>query len=117
MTDKKAFSLVEIIVSIVLITITAICTLEFLRYATQAVKKNDMRAEATYFAIETMEKQYLNSQVVPQANVQDALPTAGGVGTSGELHNTYSGSRSYNVTAGRNGAPYGVLKVTVAWNQ
>lgn len=110
---KRAFGLVEIVVSLVVITAIAICSLQFLKYCSSLIVRNDLRLAALNFARETMEKQYMNSLSVTTSAVSDPLPTTG---SASVLFTKHGGQRSYTVSASSSGAPYNVVKTTVTWN-
>lgn len=104
--NKKGLTLIEIILSIVLIAIVAITALGFLVYCGRFAMRTGTRITASNFAREMMEDRYWNDYTtLVTGNVVDNLP--------GNRTRTYAVSNPVN---GPNGGQYRVTSVTIHWN-
>lgn len=101
---KRGLTLIEIILSIVLIAIVAITALGFLVYCGRFAVQAGTKITASNFARETMEDHYWDDTLVTES-VQDNLP--------GNRTRTYSVSDPVD---GPNGSQYRVTNVTIHWN-
>ena len=112
---NSGYSLVEIIMSVGLIAVIVLTSVQFLVYCNKFVMKSYAKVAAENLARETMETLYKRkySTLVPGSNYTDQPVTLG-------VLMKYGGSRTYTI----NGpyldpvtkAYYKVITVTVTWN-
>lgn len=125
---NSGFSLVEVIISIMLIAVIIITSFQFLIHCESFAMKADAKIAATYFARETLEdlcqKPYTDESLAQgdhdATNTPSlALPTGAAFGS--RLCDRYGGTRTYTVgeekTDDLTGTNYRVIEVTVAWNE
>ena len=102
------FSLLEIMITVILIAIVAVSAFAFLVYCGHFTAQTDAKMTAANFARETMEDLYMINYNSLPSNGSPALPTGS------RLHDSYNGTRIYAVT---DKADYKMIAVTVSWSQ
>ena len=121
--ERTGFTLVEIIVSLALIAVVVITSLQFLIYCDSFAMKANEKIAAENFAREAMEglyqKQYSDNTITANTNYgTNTLPTGAAFGSS--LRDKHSGTRTYSVgpeqTDTLTNTQYKVITVTVTWN-
>lgn len=116
--NVKGFTLVEAIVTIIIIAITSVVVLEFFVKFSTIIKQSELKFVAANFARETIEELYLKSYsdtaLNPITDADDGLPVMGGINGSpaGLLRDVYGGTRAYSIVQGTN---YKVITATVRW--
>jgi len=117
MRNRKAFTLVELAASIIIIAVISLVALEYAIHCERLIIKPKLRLIAVNFARETMEELYgldYDSLAATTAPVSRDLPDSGELGL---LRNRYGGTRTYEIaefTSGTNS--YKVITVKVEWN-
>lgn len=117
MTDKKAFTLMELIVGMVFLGIAVVTALQFLGYCQKFALMSDLRMRAAAFAQETIEAIYMNNYSALAAPPL-TLPTGGEYGI---LRDNYAGSRTCPINIvdadGDGIEDYKKIDITVQWTQ
>ncbi len=110
---KSGFSLIEAVITFVLIAIISVVALSFFVYCTRMAIQNDARMVAANFARSTMEGlyklDYNDARLNPQIDTSQALP----VGSVLSRYPT-TPSRTYTIT---DAGDYKLITVKVTWNQ
>jgi len=111
---SRGFTLVEIIVAMMIIAISAIATLEFYRFCLKRfVGVSRLSLEATDFGRDNMEGLYfINSANLNDGTVAEPLPNSIPGVFPNELKDNYGGVRQYTITSK---TAYKVIETKVDW--
>jgi len=121
MNNRKAFTYIELMISVVVIGVISSTALEFLKYCSSFIEISNTRVAAANFARETMEGLYMNDYSDSSLTAGSytevttpslALPAAPDFGS--RLHDRHEGTRKYDVV---NKTDYKTITVTVDWNR
>lgn len=115
MFSRRGFTLVELIVAMMLISIIIVVGLQFLVYCQRFIIKSGTKLVAANFARETMEELYQDDYYSASLDVgAESKPLPTGVEFASNLADQYGGSRECTVTED---ADYKVITVTVEWDE
>ena len=124
---RRGFTLVEIMLSIVLIAIAAIAGLAFLVFCDRFAMKADSRIMAANFAREKMEDLYMCDCSDSKLDIPAGKTTTGFLPDPNPLPNDYQGfiithpqyapARTYAVSDDAGSYAHKVIAVTMGWNQ
>ncbi|MEI6863382.1 MAG: prepilin-type N-terminal cleavage/methylation domain-containing protein [Candidatus Omnitrophota bacterium] len=119
--NNAGMTLVEIIVAVLLITITTVGSLQFLIYCNKFAFGADTKIMASNFARETMEGLYRESyDLLIPGSYPATVVTGQGFDTS-SLCTQYGGTRTYSISPvlhdSVTNTDYKTITVTVTWNQ
>ena len=117
----RGTTLLEVIITMIIIVVIAIVGLEFIRQCSLIVRKAELRLIAANFAREKMEELYMTNygHLFPGAYTSNWLPE--NVFTPpfllAPLRNIYSGDGSYTVEIDKDAAnnEYKIITSTVTW--
>ncbi|MEE9500429.1 MAG: type II secretion system protein [Candidatus Omnitrophota bacterium] len=117
MKKTKGFTVIEMLVSIILIAIISVGAFEFFGHCRRFIVDTELRLSAANFSRETMEGHSWNFEITNTTNSDweddAALPTGEEFGS--RLYEEYSGARQYKVETSADG-DYNIIEVKVSWN-
>ena len=117
MKKTKGFTLIEMLVGIIVISIISVGAFEFFRHCRRFIVDAELRLSAVNFSRETMEGHSWNTEIAETEDWQDDrdLPAGGEFGS--RLYDEYDGARQYKVeTKTGTTGDYKIIEVKVSWN-